>query len=238
MGRAGNVASNSWSIVKSELRLFVGTFWRGFWRTGLVVAVGLALFFAYAIATQEPPEGAPAEESGALDFAILFVIAFFYALYVAFFPAVVAGIFWLAWKMAGPWILVPLVFIPLCVWLSLWAMGGVMAGEADELIAALGTAAGEHDWVTLKLGTAARAGPVILVIAIPLLIIDFGAILLTPSVLWALLTLVLWTAFAFALGFVPSAGFSLVVVTAAWVRRFLRRHREELETIGEASETA
>ena len=107
---------------------------------------------------------------------------------------------WTAWKLAGPWIVVPLVVIPISVIVSMVLCAPLTALAGEALWGAIVEAGRDHDWLVAELGPAARAGPIALVFAIPLLLVDLGAILLEPSVLLHLVLAVLALARSILLG--------------------------------------
>lgn len=74
-------------------------------------------------------------------------------------------------------------------------------------------------------GRAAHAGPVALVIALPLLFVDLGALLLDPGVLAALALLVLAAGGLVLAGALPAAALSLLALAAAYARRVRARRR-------------
>ncbi len=154
------------------------------------------------------------------------VVAVVGGLYVGVFVAPAVGLTALVWRLVGAWIIVPLVVIPAGIGLALWGMSGVIEGRGDALWEALKLAASEQEWKVLAVGPAARAGPVILVIALPLLVIDLGILLLTPSVLLQLLALVLTVVLIIAAGAIPPTLLSTVLLSFSFVRRFKHRHAE------------
>lgn len=223
-----NVARNSWSILKRETRFVLGAFFRPFFRVLLVA--GLLIFLlvmgAYVHSVVSNPQ-----RSDQLQHVLSPVVALVYAVLWAGQLALVVATFWASWKLAGPWIVVPLITIPISLAIAFWLMSGLLEAAGAGVVAAMVQAGAEHEWEVGALGPAARIGPLILIIAIPLLLYDLGAILLDLNVLWNLLLLLLAFVGTLGLGLIPSSAVSIVAILYGFVRRFLERHGETLKNI-------
>ncbi len=202
-------------VVKSELRLFARAFFRTF---------GACVTLAALAVTAIVVRGKLADGESA-NFWVLVPLALGYGAFLGFWPGVVAGALRVAWVMSGPMLLVPLVLVPFAVSLCFWIFSGVLGGLAEDFWAALTAAGAEHEWLVAQIGPFARAGPIALVFALPLFLVDLGELLLDPGVLLALLVLLLGVSGVFLLGFIPSSAASAVAVIAGYVRRVRRRHR-------------
>lgn len=211
------------AALKTELRHLARSFGRAFGWT-LIVGVGLlALFFGHAVLTA-PPSAAGTSLSPVLALPI----ALGYSLFVAFFPALVVGLIALAWAAAGAAVLVPLVLIPLCIALAGWLSADLLADQTRTALAALVAAAGDHDWMVLGIGPAARIGPLVLIIALPLLVADLGLVVLDPGFLFELAVLAVELALIVALALIPALLVSGVALSIGWWRGFRRRHATAL----------
>ena len=215
---AKNFAKKSASILKSELLYFLDLFWRAFWKTTVIVS---GLMFAHFLI--DWIVGGESVSFG--NAVIIFFVMLAYDLIVGAHFGLIAGGLRVAWAMAGPFIAVPVILIPLSVALSFWLFGEILTDSAARLLASLAESGSEHDWLVAKLGPVARAGPVALVFALPLLAVDLVAVLLDVAVLFSLLFFLLLVSLAFLAGFIPSALISFAVLIAAYVVRFKRRHR-------------
>jgi hypothetical protein len=91
----------------------------------------------------------------------------------------------------------------------------------------------ERHWLLEGMGSVGHAGPVALVILLPVLLIDLGAIVFSGPVLGALAWLLFLFALAALMGLIPSGLFSFLAVTLGYVRRFHRRHGDKLARLGE-----
>lgn len=205
------------AVVRRELSFVFGTFRRASVRAGAVVA--LLTFVAYAaVYVRSLVQGELADLSLFAHVGLVVVVVG-HALVTGAMGGLLLAAPWTAWKLAGAWILVPLVAVPLNLVLAIVVCSPLTSAAGDAVVAALVAAGRAHDWQVAALGPAARAGPVILVFALPLLVIDLGAIVLDPSVLLQLGLLVLAWAFTLLLGVVPGGLFSLAAVTIGYVRR-------------------
>jgi len=137
----------------------------------------------------------------------------------------VVGLLAVGWAMVGAWALVPVVVVPLGVTLALWLGAGLLAGRAEAVVEALAIAAAERDWLVSGAGKVAHAGPVALIVLLPLLFLDLGALVLDASVLGALALLFLAFAGLVLAGAVPTLGLSLGLVLAGYVKRLRGRWR-------------
>jgi hypothetical protein len=220
--KAARGARTTLAVVLAEVRFVLGTFARAFLRAGAVVSLlVLGLFvlgYGASIASGE------AAESSFLEHVAVVLLAAGYALFVGAQGGLVVALPWTAWRLAGPWIVVPLVVIPLFVVVALLLCWPLISAAGAGTVDAIALAGGEHHWLVGDLGVAGRAGPLVLVLALPLLLIDLGAVMLAPSVLLHLLLLILALALALLLGLVPSGALSIVAITVGYVRRFVRRH--------------
>ncbi|MCR9164601.1 MAG: hypothetical protein ACE37F_13825 [Nannocystaceae bacterium] len=194
--------------------------WRSFWgpckKAFVVCLVG---FFLLSVADAVAASDADA-------WLAVPVVALVGGAYIGVFVAPAVGLTVLVWRLVGGWIIVPLVLIPVGVGLALWGMSGVIEGRGDALWAAVEAAASEQEWKVLALGPAARAGPLILFIALPLLVLDLGTLLLTPSVVLQLLALVGTVLLAAVVGAIVPTLVSTVVLSFSFVRRFKARHAD------------
>jgi hypothetical protein len=127
--------------------------------------------------------------------------------------------------MVGKWAVLPALAVPAGVALALWCGADMLAARAQAVLDAVVVAAAERDWLIHDLGQVEHAGPVALVIVMPLLFLEFGAILVDPGVLGVLGLLVLALAGVVIAGGVPATVVSLGVVLAAYVRGLLGRWR-------------
>jgi len=187
-----------------------------------VTVLLLALLYAVIVLFGETQPDAPSK-------LVLVPAAFVFGAIVGVWPGVAIGGLRLSWRLVGAWTLLPLLLLPLALWLALWASGGWLTGLSEDILRALVAAGGEHEWLVLAVGPAARAGPVILVIALPLLVIDLGAILFDPPVLWSMFALVAAFGLVVALAVIPTALLSMLVLLRAYVVR-LRARIEAGET--------
>ena len=130
----------------------------------------------------------------------------------------------LLWFMVGGWIALPFVAVPLCAWLAVWLLSDFLHSQLADVGNAMLEAGADHEWVTGSIGPAARIGPVILVVVLPLLVIDLGAIMLDPRVLWQIAIMALDVALVITLGAIVPLLASSVVLVAVYVGRFRRRH--------------
>jgi hypothetical protein len=154
---------------------------------------------------------------------ILVPVALVYGMFVGLWPGLVVGGTRLGYALVGPWILVPLLLIPIAVALALWASSGLLAGLATNIWDAALAAGAEREWLAMSVGKAAHAGPVILVILLPLLLVDLGALALDPQVLWAMFVLLFSFALVVALAVVPTALVSMLVLLRAYLVRLRER---------------
>lgn len=150
--------------------------------------------------------------------------AVFYALVVGVPVATVVAAFRAAWTLAGPWVGVPLVGIPLALVCSFWLMSGPLGSAGTGVLDACVAAGRGHHWLVEDMGRVAHVGPIALVVLLPLLVIDLGAIALSSAVLGALAWLLTVFALAFLLGVIPSGMVSFVAVSVGYLRRLRRRH--------------
>lgn len=138
---------------------------------------------------------------------------------------IVGGVM-LLYRLVGLWFLVPLVLVPGGIILALWMGSGLVEARLDAIWEALVAAGREHDWLVLGVGRGAAhgGGVVLVVILLPFLLLDLGAVILTPSVLLQIFYLLLTVAGLIAAGGIPPALGSAVVLSFAFVRRFKERH--------------
>ncbi len=130
--------------------------------------------------------------------------------------------------------------VVLALWLCSPLAGAAAAGVGDPIV----PASGDREWPVESLGPAARIGPLVLVLAIPLLLARLGAVMLAPTVLLHFFLLIVALTFALLLGLVPSVLVSLVAIATGSVRRHAETltrapsSRESEPESGPASEPA
>lgn len=200
------------SQLRAELRFMARAFFPAFAITVLLFGLAYALIIAFGEAEPDAPSKA-----------ILVPVAFGYGAFVGLWPGLVVGGIRLGWALVGAWTLVPLVLVPLAVAVALWAASGVLEGLATNIWDAAMQAGAEREWLAASVGKAAHAGPVILVILLPLLLVDLGAIALDPQVLWAMIVLLGAFAVVVALAVIPSGVLSMLVLARAYVVRLRER---------------
>jgi hypothetical protein len=200
------------SHLRAELRLMARAFFPAFALTVLVFGLVYALIVAFGEAEPEAPSKA-----------ILVPVAFGYGAFVGLWPGLVVGGLRLGWTLVGGWIAVPIVLVPLSVAIALWAASGLLEGLAGDIGHAALRAGAEREWLATSVGKAAHAGPVILVILLPLLLVDLGAIALDPQVLWAMVVLLVAFAAVVALAVIPAGLVSTIVLARAYVVRLRQR---------------
>jgi hypothetical protein len=205
--------------LRAELRFMARAFFPAFGLTTLLFGLAYALIIAFG----EPEPGAPSK-------AILVPMAFGYGAFVGLWPALVVGGTRLCWALVGAWTLLPLLLVPAAVALALWASSGLLQALATDIWDAAVQAGAEREWLAASVGKAAHAGPVILVILLPLLLVDLGAIALDPQVLWAMVVLLCAFTLVVALAVVPTGLLSLLVLLRAYVVRL--RQRIEARRVG------
>lgn len=227
-------ARTTLAVALGELRFVVGTFAQAFVRAGGVVTLLTLALLAWTYVSSLVAGDELAREPLAIH-VVVWVVLFGYALFVGAQGGLVLALPWTAWKLAGPWIVVPLVVLPISVIVSMVLCAPLTALAGEALWGAIVEAGRDHDWLVAELGPAARAGPIALVFAIPLLLVDLGAILLEPSVLLHLVLAVLALALSILLGLVPSGIVSLLAVAIGYARRFWQRHGETIAGPAEPS---
>jgi len=198
--------------VKAELRYMARAFVPAFGVTMLVFSLGYALIVAFG----ETDPDAPSK-------LLLIPAAFIYGLFVGVWPGLLVGGTRLGFALVGRWTLFPLVVIPAAVGLALWASSGLLASLATDIWDAVLTAGAEREWLAASVGKAAHAGPLILVILLPLLLVDLGALALNPQVLWAMVVFLFTFVVVVGLAVVPTVIVSMIVLLRAYVVRLRER---------------
>ncbi len=227
MSVAGNVLRNSASIAKGELLHFFGLFWRALWKTTAILG---GLLLLYLLIGWIFDGGKYGHESPV----VMVVLMIVYSLMIGVQTGLVVAAVRVTWAMAGPFILVPLILIPLAVVGAFWLFWGPLGSAAESVLSALVASGADHDWLVGKIGPAARIGPPILIIALPLFAMDMVGVLIDGGVIWSLFLFLLLASGVFLFGFLPSALVSMVAVVGAYLRRFARRHREKLANLTSA----
>lgn len=213
-------AAKGFAVFKTELRFVLGAFFRPFGKALGVIGAVVFAFIVYAAASGLMDD--PATDPSV--YVVLPFFALFYALVVGAPIAAVIAALRASWTLSGPWVLVPLLGIPLALVVSFWLMSGPLTDAATGVAEACIEAGRARHWLIADMGRVGHAGAIALVILLPLLIIDLGAIAFSGDVLGALAWLLAVFSFAFLLGLIPSGFVSFIAVTAGYVRRFRRRH--------------
>lgn len=212
--------------VWAELRLMGRAFAFGGGATALLFGVVYAL--VVALAEAEP--GAPSK-------ALVVPVAFGYGLFVGLVPGAVIGGLRVSWVLVGAWTLLPLVLVPGALVVALWAASDVVAELARGVGEAAMRVGAEREWVSASIGKAAHAGPIVVLVLAPLLLVDLGAIALDPAVLWAVFVLVAALGGVCALAVVPAGLVSMVVLLPVYVGRLRRRIAGRREATGDTALT-
>ena len=119
--------------------------------------------------------------------------------------------------------------IPLCTFFTIWLFRSSLADQAIAIVQTLQTVAQDYDWSDFyDIGPAGRVGSlaaVFIILLLPLFAIDLMSVLFHPDVLGQYLRFIFL--FAFALGFIPSAFTSIIVLSVSFVRRLKKRLKRD-----------
>jgi hypothetical protein len=198
--------------VRAELHFMA----RAFFPPLGVTVLSFAACFAVLVAFGDTEPDAPSK-------LMLVPVAFLYGAFVGVWPGLVVGGVRLSWRLVGAWTLVPMILVPAAIALALWASSALLEHQAANIWTAAREVGGERDWLVEGVGAAAHAGPVILVIVVPLLLIDLGAIALDPRVLWAMFVLIATFGLVVAIAAIPALFISALALLRAYVVRLRRR---------------
>jgi len=204
------------SLLKSELRGLWLAFWRPFWQVTIILAV---LLWGYLLISQGLPKDASVP--------LYLLFGLFYCIYVCSFAGLFIGVISMAWRMAGIWIFFPIIVIPLSTFFTIWLFRSSLAEQAVRIVQVLQTVAQGHDWSqSLDMGPVARVGPggeILFVLLLPIFAIDLIEVLFQPVMLGQYIRFIFLFAFAFALGFIPSAFISFIALSVSFVKRLKKR---------------
>lgn len=202
-------------VVAAEARFLWEAMRRGF-RAGFLLIGALALVWVTVVVLTD--------DAFAGERALSLFLGAGYALFLGVVAGLAFGITYTSWRAVGAWVVVPFVLVPATLWLSLALFDGFLAAQVGDLVATAEATAREHDWNAMAVGGPMHVGPVILVILLPLLLVDLGAIALAPAVLAELGVLVFDVALVLAIGAIPGALASAFILAIAYLRRLRRRH--------------
>jgi len=202
-----------------ELRRLGAAFARGCTFGALAYALSLWVLVAGNLLFDGSFATAPLETLVAL------IAAAVYLLVTGMVFGLAIGLLAVGHAMVGKWVVLPALAVPAGVALALWLGADMLAGRAQAVLDAVVVAAAERDWFFHGAGKVAHAGPIALVVVLPLLFLDLGAILVDPGVLGVLGLLVLALAGLVLAGAVPAALASMGVVLAGYVRGLQGRWR-------------
>ncbi len=211
-----DVGGTMGAFVQAELRRLWAAFLAGLRGGTLAYAVITWVLVAGNLAFDGSVTEAP------LHALVVLVIAAGYLLLTGTIFGAAVGVLAVCRAMVGAWAALPLLALPAGVALALALGGDLLAARAQALHDALAIAASERDWLVSDAARAAHAGPIVLVVLLPLLFLDLGTILLDPSVLLELGVLVV----AFAGLVLAGAGAAALVATAVVGAVYLRRARQ------------
>jgi hypothetical protein len=152
------------------------------------------------------------------DALLALVAAALYLLITGLVFGMAIGLLAVGWAMVRHWVILPIVAVPIGVIVTVWLGADILTARAHAVLDALAVAAAERDWLVSGAGKAAHAGPIALVVVLPLLFLDLGALLIDPNVLAVLALLILSLAGLVAAGAVPAALLSLLFVVAVYLR--------------------
>lgn len=202
--------------LKLEFKENFLVFWRMFWKSWLIVTAILFILGLIAIA----------RDSGASGLAnpLLWVVLLGYCLFAALFVGLFVGFLRVAWHIAGWWLILILIFIPLGFKLVFWLMSGTLASELAAIKSALIARSAATDW--LDIGPAARIGPIILVILLPLLAVKAIGVLFHPSVLGMVAIYVITVLVGLILSLLPSFILTFIIFTIRIGGRIKKRYQE------------
>lgn len=215
----GDPGSGWRAFSRVELRRLGAAFRRGCLRGTLCYAVCLWVLVAGNMLFDGCFARAP------LDASLALVAAAAYLLVTGLVFGMAIGLLAIGWAMVGAWAVLPALAVPFGVVLALWLGADMLAIRAGAVLDALAVAAAERDWLVSGAGKAAHAGPIALVIVLPLLFLDLGMLLVDPGVLAVLALLILSLALLVAAGAVPAVVLSLLFVVAVYLRRLRSRWR-------------
>ena len=202
------MALSVWQHTKAELGFIARS-----WLRPQLLAMGLfAVLYALVLLFDTPPP--EPEQPSKL---VLTPLALIYGAVVGFWPGMIVGGARTAWRLVGAWTLVPLTLIPLSILLALLLGAPLLAAEGAALVDAIWTVGAEREWLSASMGRIGHAGPVALVIILPMLLLDLGVIALHPSVLVAMALLLLTFTLLIAAAAIPSALVSLLVLARAYI---------------------
>lgn len=204
--------------MRTEGRLLWAAFFGAAKRGFLWVGGASLLLMLYALVTGD------IETSSAAEWLLVALLSIGYAVFIGGCAGLALGTLRMLWFMVGGWLALPFVTVPLCAWLTVWLFYDFLIAQLADVGHAMIEAGADHEWVTGSIGPAARIGPIILVVALPLLVIDLGAIMLDPRVLWQVAIMAFDVGLVITLGAIVPLVLSSIVLVAVYVRRFRRRH--------------
>jgi hypothetical protein len=217
-------------------------FWQIFWRvtvgSALIIFLVLAIL-VFVVHSQGSPPGEPRERPPLIG---LLIILFGFSLYYALWLGLLAGGAAVLWRLVGAWIIVPVIFIPATVVVSIWLSSNWLTSEGLDVLDALAKSAEvkgfpETQKAVQGMGKVIHAGggevlAIFLVLLSPFLVVDAFWILCDPGFLWQFVQFVLAFVLVLTLGLVPSSLLSMILLWHSFAKRLRVRCRHYLSTRG------
>lgn len=209
------------AIARAELRRLGGALWRGFYKADLLLAGAMGLALLVDLLRTDP--GAIVRDP--LHALFMLLVGAGYLLVSAAVPAAFIGLLNLGRVAVGAWVVLPLVLVPLSLALACWLAADLLADRGLAVVHALGDALRGHTWISAGFHGAGHAGPIILVILLPLLLVDLGLALFDPGLFASIVALLLAVFGVLLAGAVPPLLASSVVLLGVYLRRVRALYR-------------
>jgi hypothetical protein len=202
---------SAWQHFKLELREGGTTFFRWWRRTWMVWVALHVVLGVVCLFSSEGPFG---------QRMLFLVLIPLYGAVQGILVGLGVGCAALVCRMTGWTILVPIVLIPLAVWLSMWLGTGWIDASWDQFVQAMKDRGEEMSSIHMSCGC---GSPVALLVWAPILLVLF---LWSGPLWWTAFKLILLLVALLAAGVVTAAGITTPVLIAATASRIRRRARE------------
>ena len=202
------------TMIKNEFSFLFSSWWLSTWRCAVFGFI-FSTFVSFGYLFTSFPSD---------SFLLISLFILLLGTYNGLIFGLLGGLTWSSYKIAGPWMFVSLLLISTAILVSFTAMSSILTEQLEVLASAIQQASKQHEWLLLKLDRLTRVGPIILIIAIPLLLLDLSFIVFDLAVFWHVIVLMLYFIGILLTGFIPSTILSTVLALLTYAKRFKPRY--------------